>query len=128
MERWQPETNIFHMLFGEITITLDDILTLVGIIVMGCSVNKPRRLTDVKDVLVNLLGVLEQDGRDELGLVCGSLVRLKWLRFKFSYITDAQSGRQFQCATGAYLLYLMGCTLFSDKSITSVFVEYLQLF
>ena len=64
--------NIFHMSFGEMTITLDDILTLVGIIVMGCSISKPQRLTDVKDVLVNLLGVSEQDARDELGLVHGS--------------------------------------------------------
>jgi len=34
----------------------------------------------------------------------------------------------YSCATRAYLLYLVGCTLFSDKSGTRVFVEYLQLF
>jgi len=69
--------NTFHMLFGEMTFTLDDVLTLVGITVMGRSVSRPRRLTDTKDVLVNLLGVSEQDARDELGLVCGSSVRLE---------------------------------------------------
>ena len=42
----------------------------------GSAGNRPRRLTDTKDMLVNLLGVLEQDARDELGLVRGSSVRL----------------------------------------------------
>jgi len=110
------------------TITLDDVPTLVGIAVMGRSVSRPQILTDAKDMLVNLLGVSEQDARDELGLVRGSSVRLEWLRFKFSYVTDAHSGRQIHCAARAYLLYLLGCTLFSDKSGTRVSVEYLQLF
>ena len=53
------------MLFGEMTITLDDVPTLVSTTVMGHSVSRPQRLTDAKDVLVNLLSVLEQDARDE---------------------------------------------------------------
>jgi len=57
------------MPFGEMTITLDDIFTLVGIAMMGRSVSRPRRLTDAKDVLVNLLGVSPQDAKDEFGLV-----------------------------------------------------------
>ena len=69
--------NTFHMLFGEMTITLDDIPTLVGITVMGRSVSRPRRLTDAKDVHVNLLCVSEQDARDELVLVRRSSVRLE---------------------------------------------------
>ena len=38
VERWQPETNTFHMLFGEMTITLDDVSTILGIPVTGKSV------------------------------------------------------------------------------------------
>ena len=56
------------------------------------------------------------------------LVRLEWLCFKFSYVTDAHSGRRIQCVVRAYLLYLVGCTLLSDKNGTRVYVEYLQLF
>ena len=112
-----------YAVFGEMTITLDDVPTHVGII---CQ--QTWRLTDAKDVLVSLLGVLEQDARDELGLVRVSSVRLEWLRSKFFYVTDAHSGRRIQCADRAFLLYLMGCNLFSDKSGTRVSVEYLQLF
>jgi len=57
MERWQLETNTLHMLFGEMTITLDDVPALMGIPVMGRSVSKPWRLTDVKRILVSLLSV-----------------------------------------------------------------------
>ena len=128
VERWQPETNTFHIPFGEMTITLNDVPTLVGITVMGRSISRPRRLTDAKDVLVNLLDVSEQDAREKFGLVCGSSVRLEWLHYKFSYVTDAHSERWIQCAARAYLLYLVGCTLFSDKSETRVSIKYLQLF
>ena len=65
MKQWQPETNTFHMSFGEMTITLDDVPTLVSITVMGHSVSRPQRLTNAKDVLVNLLSMLEQDARYE---------------------------------------------------------------
>ena len=115
MERWQPETNAFHMPFGEMTITLDDVPALMGIPVLDRSVSKPRRLTDAKEMLVSLLGVSPRDAKDELGLMRGSSVRLKWLRSKFSHITDADSGRRIQSAARAYLLYLAGCILFSDK-------------
>jgi len=40
VERWQTETNTFHMMFGEMTITF----ILVGILVMGQSVDTPRGL------------------------------------------------------------------------------------
>ncbi|CAI0392611.1 unnamed protein product, partial [Linum tenue] len=31
VERWQPETSTFHMPFGEVTITLEDVTTLAGL-------------------------------------------------------------------------------------------------
>ena len=55
------ENKSLHMSFGEMTITLDDILILVGISVMGRSVNTSQRITDVKQTLVRLLGVARQD-------------------------------------------------------------------
>ena len=30
VERWHPETNTFHMPFGEMTITLHDVLAIIG--------------------------------------------------------------------------------------------------
>ncbi|CAL9019397.1 unnamed protein product [Prunus brigantina] len=38
VERWHPETNTFHMPFGEMTITLDDVSSILGIPVSGVAV------------------------------------------------------------------------------------------
>jgi len=69
VELWQPETNTFHMSFGEMTITLDDVSTLVGIPMMGHSVKIPQRITDTREMLVSLLGVSPQEVDDKLGMI-----------------------------------------------------------
>ena len=60
------------MLFSEMAITLDDVLTLVGITVMGHSMKLPQRITDTRGMLVSLLGVSPQEADDELGMVRGT--------------------------------------------------------
>ena len=35
VEHWYPETNTFHMSFGEMTITLDDVASLLHIPIEG---------------------------------------------------------------------------------------------
>ena len=35
VERWRPETNTFHMPWGEITITLEDVACLWGLPITG---------------------------------------------------------------------------------------------
>ncbi|CAN0918974.1 Serine/threonine-protein phosphatase 7 long form homolog, partial [Linum grandiflorum] len=35
VEHWRPETNIFHMFYGECTITLEYVVILMGLPVTG---------------------------------------------------------------------------------------------
>ena len=67
------------MSFGKMTITLDDVPTLVGILVMDFSVKLPQRITDATGMLVSLLGVSPQEADNEFGIVRGSSARLEWL-------------------------------------------------
>ena len=53
---------------------------------------------------------------------------MKWLHFKFSNVTDADTEVRIKCVVRAYLFYLVGCTLFGDKSGTRVFISYVSLF
>ena len=89
VERWQPVTNIIHISFGEMTITLDDVPTLViywwWVILWRC----PREYWMLDECFVSLLGVSPQEAADELGMVRGSSVRLKYLRSNFFNVTDS---------------------------------------
>ncbi|XP_058759084.1 protein MAIN-LIKE 2-like [Vicia villosa] len=46
VERWHPETSSFHMLFGEMTITLDDVLCLLHLSIRGELVDPDYVVTD----------------------------------------------------------------------------------
>ena len=56
-------------------------------------------------VLVSLLGVSPQYAHYELGLVCGTSIRLEWLHSKFSDTIDVDSDRRISA-----LLELICCT------------------
>ena len=57
-ERWQPETTTFHLPFSEMTITLDDVASILHIPITGSmiSFSQPLRVDDANALLVELLG------------------------------------------------------------------------
>ncbi|XP_028054676.1 protein MAIN-LIKE 2-like [Camellia sinensis] len=128
VERWQPETNTFHMTVGEMTLTLDDVGTILRLPIVGKSVSIPD-VTDHHGVtlLVYGLGITELTAHEEVSSAGGNSVRLEWLRSQFSGVTNSDPEEAIQCAARAYLLFLLGCTLFSDKSGGRVPVVYLGL-
>ena len=129
-ERWQPETTTFHLPFGEMTITLDDVTSILHIPITGSmiSFSQPLRVDDANALLVELLGTTDVEASRETKQCRSPSVRLLWLRDNFSTITDVSSDDDIEFATRAFLLHLVGCTLFADKSATSVVVVYLELF
>ena len=52
---------------------------------------------------------------DVFGLIRGASVRLEWLCTNFSSVTNTDTEARIKCAARAYLFYLVGCTLFSDR-------------
>ncbi|XP_057432214.1 protein MAIN-LIKE 2-like [Lotus japonicus] len=67
VERWQPETSSFHMPFGEMTITLDDVSSLLHIPVAGKFSSLPT-LTREEAVIVlhKQLGVTQAEAEAEI--------------------------------------------------------------
>lgn len=132
IERWHPETNTFHFPFGEMTITLDDVRHILDIPVEGIPVHGELGASSMAfDVALNLLcnglGVTELQAKVEME---------KAFAVKLSWIKDVCSGdnrateestpeRKDQVARG-YLLYLLGCTVFPDKTGNKISVYYLQ--
>jgi len=90
VERWKPKTNTFHIPYGEMSITLDDVDTLIGI-TGGRSVRQPPTVDDPTALVLRTLGVTRRAAMDELEQVQGTSVRLERLRANFSRVTDAET-------------------------------------
>jgi len=126
VERWHRDTNTFHMPFGEMTITLDDVSSLLYLPIMGqFSMFDRLDNSGALDVMLELLGVPHDPANAALRDGRGNAVLLSWLRDHYATFCENEN---WEIAARAYLLHLIGCTIFLDKSATSVSISYLSLF
>ncbi|KAH1264916.1 Protein MAIN-LIKE 1 [Glycine max] len=126
VEWWHRETSSFHLPVGEVTITLDDVSSLLHIPITGALHSfEPLVTSDAVALLTELLEVTPDEATAETRQVGGPHVRLSWLRDMYQSRCRA---RQWVAAARTYLLHLVGCTLFANKSATHVHVVHLQAF
>ncbi|KAM7531213.1 hypothetical protein LguiB_034623 [Lonicera macranthoides] len=129
VERWQPETNTFHLPFGEMTITLDDVRQILGIPIEGdCfNSNEGAKEIDPKTAVTmasELLGVTEDEVREETQDMYA--VRLQWLKEKCKGRAKKDSNNKTLdiCARG-YIMFLLGCVVFPDKTKNKISIYHL---
>ncbi|XP_028201847.1 uncharacterized protein LOC114386034 [Glycine soja] len=104
VERWHRETSTFHLPLGEVTITLDDVGSLLHLPITGAFQSFELLLMDEAVVLlVELLEVLGEEAKAETARVHGAYVRLSWLGD--IYLRRCEAGRWIVAAR-AYLLHL----------------------
>ncbi|EYU45049.1 hypothetical protein MIMGU_mgv1a027055mg [Erythranthe guttata] len=107
VERWQPDTNTFHMPFGEMSITLHDVSYIMGLHIDG---KLPLAIGDRENAIraascclsAPLSKVREWFGNK--GPTYGEVVAL----YKDNDSAETRARR--------YILYLIGSTLIVDKS------------
>lgn len=122
VERWRRETNTFHFTVGEMTVTLQDVAFLLGLAIDG----KPVigiTYTTCNTVCQRYLG-----RAPDSNYASGGMVKLSWLKEFFSQCPEDASEEEIECHTRAYLLYLVGSTIFSTTTGNKVPVMYLPLF
>ncbi|KAI5404064.1 hypothetical protein KIW84_051270 [Lathyrus oleraceus] len=126
VERWHLETSSFHMLFGEMSITLDDVACLLHLPIRGIFWS-PQDVTEelAVELAVDYLGVSQSQAQSHVRSCRGSYYKLEWLYDIFVHHRAASS---WAYATRAYLLMLVGSTIFADKTFTLVEARYLLLF
>nr|XP_027187882.1 protein MAIN-LIKE 1-like [Cicer arietinum] len=126
VERWHRDTNSFHLPIEEMTITLDDVSSLLHIPITGAffSVNIFNK-DDAAELLGELLGVSLAAAYTEFNLTRTTTVRYSWL---LDVYYQRCVDQYWQMAARAFLLFLVGCTLFNDKSAFIVSVAYLECF
>ena len=106
------------------TITLDGVAPLLHLPVVGAFHNfELLHADDVVDMLVELLEVSAAEARAETIQCHDSYVRLSWLRDVYQMKIEAY---YWIVAARVYLLHLLGCTLFANKSVTHVHVVFLD--
>jgi len=126
VERWHPGTNSFHLPIREMTITLDDVSTLLHLPVIGRFYTYPTLDAETTtDLLVEVLNVDRSNAGTETRQCRGGHVRFSWLREVYE---DACSNKQWTIVARAYLLHLVGGTISADKSASSVNVSLMGFF
>jgi len=124
MECWHKETSSFHFPVGEVKITLDDVASFLHLPVVGAFHSfEQLHVDDVIEMLVELLEVSIEEAKAKTFQCHGSYVRLSWLQDVYQMKIDAC---HWIVAARAYLLHLLGCTLFTNKSATHEHVVFLD--
>lgn len=112
---------------GKMSITLDDVGTILEILVTGKLVSTDSlSIERVVSLVSSALGVSPEDAHNELLGAPGNSMMLKWFRNTFGEVYDANPEPQIRNAMRAFFLYILGCTLFTDKSDTRVLVIYMR--
>ena len=126
VERWHGETSSFHLPVGELTITLDDVSSLLHLSITGALHSfEPLVMEEAVILLMELLEVSGQEARAETAQARRAYVRLLWV---WDIYLSRCEARWWIIAARAYLLHLVGCTLFTNKSATHVHVVHLEAF
>ncbi|XP_057432148.1 protein MAIN-LIKE 2-like [Lotus japonicus] len=126
VERWKPETSSFHMPFGEMTITLDDVSSLLHIPVAGKFLSLPTLTREEAAIVLHKqLGITQAEAEAEIRKSLRPCARYAWLLAVAEKM--AKEGKTKKAAR-AFLLCLVGMTIFCTKTNNKVEVSYLGLF
>ena len=108
IERWQPETNSFHMPWGEMTITLHDIYYILQLPISGFMVKHEVDAPTIIQDIATHLGISDNEVKGEIR--GGGL--------KSSALQDRTLAPNVLEDSKAifYLLHLLGSTVFLDKT------------
>ena len=121
VERWLPETHIFHVPVEEMTITLQDVVIILGLRIDGPTVTGTCVL-DVLELCGELLGV--PPPADALR---GSAISIRWLCQQLSTPAPDVDEVDLQRSARGFTLALMGSFLFADKKGVHVHLCFLLL-
>ncbi|GAU25326.1 hypothetical protein TSUD_375890 [Trifolium subterraneum] len=143
-ERWQPDTGTFHLPIGEVTITLDDVSCLLHIPITGKMLNHlgtSCTREEGGDMCREYLNFPRAKCRAEFKKMKGAHIGFPMLEKIYAAnlrrVLKAEAEEEEEevvqnyrdCTIRAFLLYLIGGTIFTNKSmqyVDVIFLTYLQ--
>ncbi|XP_052878929.1 protein MAIN-LIKE 1-like [Gossypium arboreum] len=102
VESWRPETHTFHLLYGECTVTLEDVALHFGLPITGRA----------------------SPGDDESNF---SDLKFTWLKAKFEHLSVNATEEELMCAARAYIMQIIGGVLMPNANNNKVHLQYLPL-
>jgi hypothetical protein len=117
-ERWRRETHTFHMPHGEMTITLEDVLCILGMRVDGHPLCVKNAGVNWADKAEELLGRRppEEMFRGTEKKRSKVLVRKRWFKANFNDLGECEPEDRIRQYCRAYMLAFFTDVLFTDPN------------
>ncbi|CAN1802024.1 Protein MAIN-LIKE 2, partial [Linum perenne] len=122
IERWRPETNTFHLIQGEATITLEDVEVLMGLPTDGVPVTVAVDRRPPSVICEELLGV-----QPPAGSCTGQSVKISWVKRMFDRLPAGAPADVVIRYARAYTWVLLGAILLADHTGDLIPVHLLRL-
>ncbi|CAN1138084.1 Protein MAIN-LIKE 2, partial [Linum perenne] len=122
IERWRPETNTFHLIHGEATITLEDVEVLTGLPTDGVPVTVAVDIRPPSVICEELLGV-QPPARS----CTGQSVKISWVKGMFNRLPAGALADVVIHYARAYTWVLLGAILLADRTGDLIPVHLLRL-
>ncbi|CAN1162547.1 Protein MAIN-LIKE 2 [Linum perenne] len=122
IERWRPETNTFHLIQGEATITLEDVKVLTGLPTDGVPVTVAVDRRPPCVICEELLGV-----QPPAGSITGQSVKISWVKGMFDRLPAGAPADVVIRYARAYTWVLLGAILLADRTGDLIPVHLLRL-
>ncbi|CAN1177260.1 Protein MAIN-LIKE 2 [Linum perenne] len=122
LERWRPETNTFHQVAGEATITLEDVEVLTGLPTMGRPVLVAPDERPVTNISEQWLGVAPPPSA-----IQGRTVRVSWVKRLFDCLPDGAPAEVVTLHARAFTWVLVAGVLLANRNGDHIQVHILQL-
>jgi hypothetical protein len=143
-ERWHPEIGTFHLPIGEMTVTLDNVSSLLHLPFDGKMLNHSGttcKIDEGADMCEEFLNFSREDCKQEFAKTNGAHIGFPKLQeiyhANLNLALKAENDKEAEhvvvwyreATIRAFLLYLLGATIFTNKSgqyVDVIFLTYLQ--
>ncbi|CAN1345536.1 Protein MAIN-LIKE 2 [Linum perenne] len=122
VERWWSETNTFHLVASEATITLEDVEVLTGLPTTGSLVLVSPDERPVTEINEQWLGVAPPPSA-----IQGRTVRVSWVKRLFDCLPDGAPAEVVTFHARAYTWVLVAGVLLTDRNGDHIQVHILHL-
>ncbi|CAN1292119.1 Protein MAIN-LIKE 2, partial [Linum perenne] len=122
LERWRLETNTFHLIQGEATITLEDVEVLIRLLTQGLPVLVAPDERSTSAICEQWLGV-----QPPPRTIQGTIVRVSRVKGLFDHMPNGDPEEVVTYHAQAFTWVLLGGVLLADRSGDHISVHILPL-